>query len=60
MKQQSHLSRGIGYLYARRSTKSSRKADSNSKSWSGLGRSVNPGIFSAHPRMISMDPVRRS
>ena len=50
----------LAYLYARRRTKSSKKADSKSRSWSGWGRSENPGIFSAQPRMIPMEPVSRS
>jgi len=48
------------HLYASRKTKSSRKADSKRRSWSCFGRSEKPGIFSAQPRMISMEPVRRS
>lgn len=48
------------YLYAKRKTKSSKKAESNSSSWSDLGSSEKPGIFSAQPRMMLMEPIRRS
>lgn len=50
----------FAYLYASRSTKSSRKADSKRSSWSHLGSSVKPGIFSAHPRMMLIEAVSRS
>lgn len=49
----------VNYLMESLRTNSSKKADSISNVWSSLGRSVNPGIFSAQLLDTSMEAVRR-